>query len=116
MLVREQLGQRFAKLLNHDAGIVDAAMRAPECERNADGDLIKPPEMSVQDFNVAQDAMKSSRNAPVYLTEAMRRVETAQKIAANVGDDLPPIAKFVVHMVQPRAYDVIDVSPILDEG
>lgn len=88
------------------AEIVDRTYTIPR----KDGVLVRPDGMSDAEWNLHQDAMMSGRNVPVYLSEHLRRVETAQKIAGAQGGQLPLIAGFIVHTVHAKVYDVIDVT------
>lgn len=100
--------------------VVNAAMKAPELPRDGAGRLlmVRPSGMSERDWNVAVDANKSGRNAPVYLTEAFKMHETAMKIAAGLGDTgAPKLVQHIVHLVAPREYGrvktkVIDVETV----
>jgi hypothetical protein len=79
---------------------------------NVTGELIRPMGMSDADWNLHCDAMRSARNAPVYLVEHYKRVETAQKIAGARGGDLPPVAGYVLHLMEKKVYDIVDVTVV----
>ena len=108
--VEREIAHRFARLTNHSADVVEVADRTYTIPR-VDGVLMRPEGMSEAEWNIHQDAMASSRNMPGYLAAHFRRVELAQKIAGERRADLPPIAGFVVHLVQQKQYDVVDVTP-----
>jgi hypothetical protein len=124
-----QLGRQVCKLISRAVETVEAASRAPELKRDGygvikflkdrqgnpiliDGEPMsaKPEGMTEAEWNIACDANEASRDAPLYLTEAFDQVKTAQKIAINL-QDAPPIAQFVVKIVEQKKYDIIDVTP-----
>lgn len=97
---------------------VSAAMKAPDLPRDERGQLVGdcPVGMSYREWNIAVDANKSSRNAPLYLVKAFDMRETALKIAAGLGDTgAPKLVQHVVHLVEARQYDRVRVGkPIVD--
>jgi len=59
---------------------VSAAMKAPDLPRDERGQLVGdcPVGMSYREWNIAVDANKSSRNAPLYLVKAFDMRETVR--------------------------------------
>jgi hypothetical protein len=105
----------FDKLVRESRSVVQSALRAPDIPRDELGNLLpaKPEGWSEREWNVARDAMESSRNAPVYLMEAFRLHETAVKVAAGFGGDAAPkLVQHVVHVVVARPYGRVKVKTI----
>lgn len=103
--------QCFARSLRRDAAIVEAAQRAPDVDWDADEGPKRPSGMSARDFRIAEHAMRSSRNAPVYLTEAYRSYELARKIEAGQDTGLnPQIARAVVLVVAKPQYERVELG------
>lgn len=114
---------RVDRLVSESRAVVEAAMKAPDLPRDAMGRVsdVPPAGVSMREWNIAVDANKSGRNAPVYLTEAFKMHETAMKIAAGLGDTGDKrLVNTVVHLVVPRQYErvktkVIDVDAVEKE-
>lgn len=106
----DQIARRFGRMVEASANVVDVADHTHTIPRDERGNLIRPPGMSDAEWNVHCDAMCSGRNVPVYLAEHYRRIETAQKIAGLRGADLPPIAGYVVHVMEKKVYETVDVT------
>ena len=106
----QQIAQRFGKMVSASADVVDIADRTYKIARDERGILIKPEGVSDAEWNIHLDAMASERNAPIYLKEHYRRVETAQKIAGQRGAELPPVAGYVLHIMEQKKYPVVDVT------
>ncbi len=106
----QQIAQRFGKMVSASADVVDIADRTHKISRDDSGDLVRPDGMSDAEWNIHCDAMASERNAPIYLKEHYRRVETAQKIAGARGGELPPVAGYVLHLMEKKSYPVVDVT------
>jgi hypothetical protein len=106
------LARKFGRLVENSVEIIQAASMAPTLPRDADGGLTGeiPPGMTKEQYNVARDALKPSNRAPFYLASAARMVDTAQKIAANALDDDDKMAKVVIHTIEPKTYEIVDVT------
>jgi hypothetical protein len=108
---------RFGKILEKDVEVVDAMQGAPDIECFEDKvthavTWKRPEAMTDRQFKIAKDALEPARSAPLYLTEACRRVELAQKIAAGMGGEDMKLARAIVHVVEAKRYPVIDVTPV----
>lgn len=97
------------------ATVVAIADTTHKIPRDPDGNLIRQPHMSETEWNICQDALKPAKDLPTYLARHYDRVELAQKIAGSRVDDLPQLAKYVVNIVAPPKYDVIDVTPAKED-
>jgi hypothetical protein len=111
----QQIAQRFGKMVSASADVVDVADRTNKISRDKAGNLVRPEGLSDAEWNIHCDAMCSTRNVPIYLSEHYRRVETAQKIAGARGAELPPIAGYVLHLMQAKVYETVDVTSTKDE-
>lgn len=104
--------KKFDRVLKRSSAIVDAALRAPDIDREADGGPKAAPGMTKREFRIAKDALNASRNAPLYLTEAFRVQELAVKLAAGAGggtDGL--VAKAVILVVEKPQYKRVQLHP-----
>jgi hypothetical protein len=112
--------QAFDKMVSQACGVVSAAQRAPDIGRKFDKTLGRivftvPKGMTPREARIATDALESSRNAPLYLTEAYRMRETAHKIAAGLGgDSAPKLVHHVVHTVAAKTYERVQVGKTID--
>jgi hypothetical protein len=111
----QQVAQRFGRMVSASANVVDVADKTHEIHRSPDGKLVRPPGMSNAEWNIHCDAMCSTRNVPVYLAEHYKRIETAQKIAGMRGGELPPVAGYVLHLMEKKVYPVLDVTASKEE-
>jgi hypothetical protein len=118
VIAEEQVAVRIGRMASTSMAVVQVADRTHEIPRDPEtGALMRPQGMSDADWNIHCDSMRSARNAPLYMVEHYRRVETAQKLAGLKGAELPKIAQYVVNvtMQERPKYPVIDVAPI-EEG
>jgi hypothetical protein len=106
----QQIARRFGKMVEASADVVDIADRTHKISRGKDGALVRPEGMSDAEWNIHCDAMQSERNAPIYLKAHYQRVETAQKIAGARGAELPPVAGYVLHLMERKVYPTVDVT------
>jgi hypothetical protein len=106
----DQIARRFGRMVEASANVVDVADRTHTIPRDERGNLIRPRGMSDAEWNIHCDAMCSSRDVPSYLAQHYRRVETAQKIAGLRGAELPPIAGYMVRIVERKNYETVDVT------
>ena len=106
----QQVAQRFGRMVAASANVVEVADKTHTIPRDEKGNLKRPAGMSDAEWNVHQDAMCSTRNVPIYLAEHYRRIETAQKIAGMRGAELPPVAGYVLHLMEKKVYPVVDVT------
>lgn len=91
--------------------IVESAMQAPEIDPDELAkDEIAGKKLTVEQ-RVALHALQPQRNAPVYLSMAKSLVELKAKLEAGLADDAPKLVRHVVHWVQPREYDRVDLKP-----
>jgi hypothetical protein len=110
-LPEHQLVQKFGQLVAKSVDVVAIADETFNIPRDPKtGGLIRPPGMSDSMWNIHCDAMKSARNAPIYMVEHYTRVQTQQKISGLKGAGLPPIAGLIGVFVKAPQYPVIDVS------
>ena len=110
-LPEQQLVQKFGQLVAKSVDVVAIADETFNIPRDPKtGELIRPPVMSDSMWNIHCDAMKSARNAPLYMVEHFKRIETAQKISGLKGVASPALAQAVVNVfVQPK-YEDVDVT------
>lgn len=106
-----QLCRQFAEVVAKNVDIVATALRAPEVKRDESGRPVRPDGIADRDWNIICDAHMPANRAPLYLTAACKLTETAQKIAGRLQDNEPPVAKFIVRVVEAREYPVLDVTP-----
>jgi hypothetical protein len=111
----QQVAQRFGRMVAASANVVEVAGKTHTIPRDERGNLIRPPGMNDAEWNLHCDAMCSTRNVPIYLLEHYKRVETAQKIAGMRGGELPPVAGYVLHLMEKKTYPVIDVTVSKEE-
>jgi len=107
-----QLAKRFGRLVENAVSTIQSASMAPLLPRDGKGQPTGeiPEGMTLEQFNVACDALKASNRAPFYLMSAAKLVDTAHKIAASSLDDGDKMAKVVIHTVEPRKYEIVDVT------
>jgi hypothetical protein len=107
----QQIARQFGKRVAASMEVVSVADRTHEIPRDPEtGALIRPADMSDSEWNLHCDAMKSARNVPVYLQAHYNRVDTAMKIEGARGGDLPPVAGYVLHLMEKKVYPVVDVT------
>jgi hypothetical protein len=111
----EQVARRFGRMVAASANVVEVADRTHTIKRDPEGRLIRPSGLTDAEWNVHMDAMCSAKNVPVYLAEHYRRVETAQKIAGARGAELPPVAGYVLHLMERKVYETVDVTATKEE-
>jgi hypothetical protein len=106
----QQVAQRFGRMVAASANVVEVAGKTHTIPRDEMGNLIRPPWMKDAEWNLHCDAMCSTRNVPIYLMEHYKRIETAQKIAGMRGGELPPVAGYVLHIMEKKVYPTLDVT------
>ena len=112
----QQVAKRFGRMVARSADVIDVVDATHTLKRDpGSGRLIRPPGMDDATWNLHCDAMKSNKNVPVYLAEHYKRMETAQKIAGLRGAEAPPLAGYVVHVVERKTYPVVDVTVSKEE-
>ena len=106
-----QVAERYARLVAKSVDVVAVADDTYKIPRDPEtGGLKRPPEMEDAEWNIHCDAMKSSRNAPLYMQQHYERVATDQKLKGLKGGELPPSAGLIGVLVRHERYPVIDVS------
>lgn len=101
----------FERTLKRSADVVEAAQRAPDLEFDAEG-AVKPVEgMTARELRIAQHALLPAKSAPVYLTEAYRDFELAQKLAAAANGSVgTQTARTVVLVVEKPVYPRVEME------
>lgn len=105
----------FERSLKRSAGIVSAAQRAPDIEYVLDDNKIprpvKPEGMTDRQLRIAEHALMPARQAPLYLVEAYRDYELAQKLAAAANGSVgSQVARAVVLVVEKPQYERVRVD------
>lgn len=101
--------------MKRSAGIVAAAQRAPELDTVVDPDtgeqkLVTPEGMTQRQIRIAQHALMPAKSAPLYLVEAYRDYELAQKLAAAAKDGgVSQVARAVVLVVEKPVYERVEL-------
>jgi hypothetical protein len=111
----EQIATEIAKLAKNAVEVVSIAGRTYQVPRDENGHLVRPDNMTDEQWHLHVDAMQPARSAPLYLTEAYRRVETTHRIVGGDPTEMPRIAGIVGVLIRRRDYPVIDVTPIEDK-
>ena len=106
-----QVSQRFGALVAKSVEVIAIADETYMLPRDPEtGGLVRPPNMPEPEWNIHCDAMKSARNAPLYMVEHMERVKLAQKIHGMKGVASPAIAQAVVQVFVQKKYEDVDVT------
>ena len=109
--------KHFERTMRRSAALVEAAQRAPDLQTDPQGKYIKPAGMSEREFNIALHALQPQRNAPLYLVEAFRNYELAQKLAADAGNGAESKeARTVVLVVEKPRYNRVRVEAERDQN
>jgi len=98
-------------MVESSAEVVSVAGTTCDLPRDDNGNLKRPEGMSDREWHIHQDAMLPVKQAPIYMIEHYKRVELAQRVAGGPGaGELPQAIQYVVHVVSPKVYPVIDVT------
>ncbi len=101
--------------MKRSASIVAAAQRAPDLE------FVEDPEthmqhsvpidgMTKRQMRIAEHALLPAKSAPLYLVEAYRDYELAQKLAAAAKDGgISQVARAVVLVVEKPVYERVEL-------
>lgn len=106
----------FERTLKRSSRIVEAAQRAPDLEVVTDPQTCKsrvvaPEGMTPKQIRIAQHALLPAKSAPLYLTEAYRDFELAQKLAAAANGSVgTQTARTVVLVVEKPTYERVRVD------
>lgn len=101
----------FERTLERSAKLVEAAQRAADLEFDAEGNVLPVEGMTTKELRVAQHALLPAKSAPLYLTEAYRDFELAQKLAAAANGSVgTQTARTVVLVVEKPVYDRVQVG------
>ncbi len=96
--------------MKRSASIVAAAQRAPDLEFDAEGNVLPIEGATKRQMRIAQHALLPAKSAPVYLTEAYRDYELAQKLAAAAKDGgISQVARAVVLVVEKPVYERVEL-------
>jgi hypothetical protein len=110
-LPEQQLVQKFGQLVAKSVDVVAIADETYKIPRDPEtGGMVRPLGMSDEMWNIHCDAMKSARNAPLYMVEHFKRIETAQKISGLKGVASPAIAQAIVNVFVQKKYEDVDVT------
>ena len=110
------LWKAFERSMRKSAAIVQAAQHAPDLYTVQDPEtgeqrVVCPEGMTERQKRIAQHALLPAKSAPVYLTEAYRDYELAQKLAAAAGESKGSnTARTVVLVVEKPAYERVRVD------
>lgn len=106
----------FERTLKRSSSIVEAAQRAPDLEVVTDPEtcesrVVAPEGMTPKQIRIAQHALLPAKSAPLYLTEAYRDFELAQKLAAAANGSVgTQTARTVVLVVEKPTYERVRVD------
>jgi hypothetical protein len=106
----------FERTLKRSADVVEAAQMAPDLEVVTDpvtleSRMVGPDGMTARQLRIAQHALLPAKAAPLYLTEAYRDFELAQKLAAAAqGGAGTQTARTVVLVVEKPVYERVRVD------
>jgi hypothetical protein len=103
----------LAKMDSHFAAarkVMAAALMAPSIDGTE-----RHEEMTPEEERIARHALEPQKSAPVYLQMAKGLVELEAKLVAGLGDEAAPkLVHHMVHLVQARQYERVDVSEPID--
>mgnify|MGYP006979491074 CR=1 FL=1 len=107
---QQALVKSFERSMKRSASIVAAAQRAPDLEFDAEGNVVPIEGATKRQMRIAQHALLPAKSAPVYLTEAYRDYELAQKLAAAAKDGgVSQVARAVVLVVEKPVYERVEL-------
>jgi hypothetical protein len=112
---QQALVKSFERTMRRSARIVAAAQMAPDLEFVEDPEThiqrtVAPEGLTKRQVRIAEHALLPAKSAPLYLVEAYRDYELAQKLAAAAKDGgVSQVARAVVLVVEKPVYERVEL-------